>query len=216
MLLLARRTISILFFNHTSFIETKPLDLTKKFTLLFRTCEGGRILNQTGKNNDYFELLVVPGKVNDSIYPASFTESSLNLRWQTEGGNLSVLKIGNKLDQNKPYSVEFSPRTGIQNATLSISLGSSVLDSVQVPDAIYNVGNASLTLGQGFFGCIDFGAMFDLLANVSSEGTSKNCSLESGKSCPRKRKSLCEYFLPRNLIVYDNGISVSVAAQVLP
>ncbi|XP_028394701.1 protein crumbs homolog 1-like [Dendronephthya gigantea] len=176
MLLLARQTVSI-FFNHSSYIETKPLDLAKKFSLTFRTCDGGRILNQTGQNNDYFELLVVPANVNYSIYPASFTESSLNLRWKTKGGNQTVLKIGNKLDQNIPYSVTFSPRTKDGNATLSLSLG-SVIDSVQVPDAIYNVGNKSLTLGHGFYGCINFGDMFDA-------GTSNNCTLDSWKRCPR-------------------------------
>jgi hypothetical protein len=182
LLLLARESVSI-FFNKTSYIETKPLDITKRFTLSFRTCEGGSLLRQIG-NNGYFELVVLPGAVDYGTN--QFTESSLALRWRTAGSlNLTVLNVGNKSDQNIPYHVVFTPSTVSLNAMLSISLGSEVY-VVEVPHTIYNVVGKNLTLGQGFIGCITFGDEFDVVNATKQVGTSKDCPLDGGERCNRK------------------------------
>ena len=179
LLLLARQTVSI-YFNGSTYIQTiKPLDLTKKFTLSFRTCSGGRLLHQIGNNGLHFELVVVPGTVDNKTH--KFTESSLALSWQTmESKNLTVINVGTELDQNKPYDVVFTPRTAIQNRTLAISLG-NVVSSVDVPSSFDSVGGENLTLGQGFVGCVTFGEMFDL-----ENGTSDVCPLENRTRCSPK------------------------------
>ena len=179
LLLLSRESVS-LFFN-SSYIETKPLDIAKQFSLAFRTCKGGTLLRQSG-NNSYFELEVVPGMMNFST--DQFTRSSLALRWKIGNSKESVLNVGGNLDQNIPYSVMFIPKTSTHDATLSVSLGSSV-DTVNVSNTIYNVGSENLTLGQGFIGCITFGDVFDTVNAKKKVGTSANCSLDNGERCSR-------------------------------
>ena len=177
-LLLARRCTSI-FFNNSSAIQATPLNISKQFTLSFRTCEGGTLLRQSDRNG-FFELEIVPGSMDYKTN--TFTESSLALRWRTSASsNIEVLNVGKELDQNKPYHVVFTPKAIGQNTTLSVSL--DTVYSVQVPDSINNVGGVNLTLGKGFVGCITFGDMFGL-----GTGMSSNCPLESGNRCPRKSK----------------------------
>ena len=181
LLLLTSESVSI-FFNGTSYIETKPLDITKQFTLSFRTCTGGTLLCQNG-NSGYFELAVVPGKMDFNT--DKFTESSLALRWRTaESHNITVLNVGSMLDQNRPYRVVFTPGTASPKATLSVSLG-SVVHLVNVSDTINSIGGENLTLGQGFTGCITFGDVFDVVNVTKRVGTSQDCPLDGGERCNR-------------------------------
>ena len=182
LLLFSRRTISI-YFNGTTYIQaTKPLNLTKPFSLSFRTCTGGQLLHQNGDNGLLFELVVHPGKVDNKTY--KFTKSSLALSWQTIAGsrNLTVVNVGTQLDQNKPYDVVFTPKTAGQNANLTVRLG-GVMYLVEVPDSFGSVEWKKLTLGQGFVGCVTFGNMFNL---DKGNGTSEACPLDSMTTCSRK------------------------------
>ena len=182
LLLQARDSVSI-FFNKTSYIETnKNLDITKQFSLSFRTCDGGTLLQQIGNNGNFFELVVVPGMMNFST--DKFTESSLELRWKVGGAQETVLNVGKDLDQNAPYSVVFMPRTSTQDAVLSVSLGNA-MDSVNVSSTIYSVGAQNLTLGLGFTGCITFGDVFDTVNVKKRVGTSNVCPLGGGERCSR-------------------------------
>ena len=193
LLLLASESVSI-FFNGSSYIETKPLDITKQFTLSFRTCIGGTLLRQNG-NGGYFELAVVPGKMDFST--DKFTESSLALRWRATGSrNIKALNVGSKLDKNRPYSVVLTPRTASQNAMLSISLG-RVVHLVNVSDTIYNIGTGeNLTLGQEFTGCITFGDVFDVVNVTKRVRTSEDCPLDGRERCNRSGR----FFVLSNVI----------------
>ena len=184
LLLFARESVT-LFFNKTSFIETKPLNITKSFHLTFRTCHGGNLLYQNGTNDDFFELSVSKGTMNYTT--RKFTASTLNLRWKISGDrNVSSIQVGTQLDQNKPYSVVFKPAVG-RRANLSVRLG-NVVHTAQVPTTMYNVSPGDLTLGKGFLGCISFGDMFDVVNASRDEGTSENCTLNEGNRCKREGK----------------------------
>lgn len=184
LLFLSRESVSI-FFNRTSYINVKPLDLKEQFTLSFRTCEGGTLLHQNGSQG-YFNLKVLPGKVDNATH--NFTESTLALSWSAQGSlNSTVLTVGNQLDQNRPYEVVFMPRTENQSANLSIHLA-GVVQSINIPNSIYHVNGDNLTLGQGFFGCITFGGSFDLKNAIKIMGTSDDCPLDGGEECSPKCK----------------------------
>ena len=198
LLLCVKESVAI-FFNKTSHIELKPFNISKGFTLTFKTCDGGTLLQQDGAGTDYVELYVVPGFMNyTSLH---FMPSTLVLKWRT-ASKIDSVHVGNELDQSKPYYVSFLPgMKNVRNTTLSVSIGISKPSTVRVADSILDiVSHGNMTLGSGFIGCIDFGAAFniqmDSLKNVS---ISEKCPLNVNnviKSCKKKGKfSLFKFVL---------------------
>ena len=72
------------FFNERSLIQVSSavVPLTSGFDLTFRTCNGGVLLSQTGTNNGFFTLEVVPTVVNYSHTPTLFIASRLRMTWE--------------------------------------------------------------------------------------------------------------------------------------
>ena len=92
-------------------VSSAVVPLTSGFDLTFRTCNGGVLLSQTGTNNGFFTLEVVPTVVNYSHTPILFITSHLRMTWEISGTRQFVT-VGTKLDQNFNYKVEFVAGSG--------------------------------------------------------------------------------------------------------
>ena len=180
-----------IFFNKTSYIETKPLNTSNSFTLSFQTCAGGRLLRQNGSNNDYFELSLAPGTFNytSEIYKPS----TLTLTWKIANIKNSV-NIGQDLDNNSPHNVIYTPGSKYLNTTLSVSMHNvharATLMHVNVPNTVLSMSTrGNLILGHGFIGCISFGGMLKSMYAIRNVSISEICPLVEHQACRRSGKS---------------------------
>ena len=95
------------------------------------------MLSQTGTNNGFFTLEVVPTVVNYSHTPILFIASHLRMTWEISGTRQFVT-VGTKLDQNFNYKVEFVAGSGAINSTLTLT----GISSVDVPNSIFGFRNS--------------------------------------------------------------------------
>lgn len=186
-----KETLSI-FFNETSYIETKPLNTSNSFTLSFQTCAGGTLLRQNGSNNDYLELSLAPGTYNYTS--GIYIPSTLTLTWRIANIENSV-RIGQDLDNNLRYNVIYAPGSKHQNttSTLSVSMNNvharATMTHVNVPNTVLDmVTRGNLILGHGFIGCISFGGMLKSMYAIRNVSISEICPLVENQACKRSGK----------------------------
>ena len=187
-------------------VTSAVIPLQSGFELSFRTCSGGVLLDQKGTNNGFVRLEVVPTTVNYSVTPVLFIASHLKMTWSINSLEESVM-LGEDLDQNFIYKVQFTAGSGGTNSTLSLTGLRSF--SVDIANNILDFTNTGqlfvgspVSGGVGFVGCIMSGRNIPLVKKDASINIIENCTLDYRLGCPIKGQ--WNIFVPELCSRYTN------------
>ncbi|XP_033116445.1 protein crumbs-like isoform X2 [Anneissia japonica] len=166
------------YFNGSSVVVLNTtINVRNQVQFSFRTCNGGQLLTDNGRNNDTIEF---------SLDKAT---GELVVLWSTSGLSNST-RIGSDLNRNIWTSIQLSTEIFQSGQQVQILVNSGAFSDVYLsgPDSellsIDLSGGQLVTIGDGFLGCIEEGSGLNFDDAVYSENVQwETCPLETQQGC---------------------------------
>ena len=170
---------SQIYFSGSHSLElSTPVDITNGFSLQFRTCSGGIILEQIGNSSQLIIRLSLEPSTLSSHSQLILSWSDLNLTHH------SILKTFYSLDRNKLIKIQFT----VERPSSILSVSGPINANVSVDNSILNTSNSGHVYfgGGNFTGCMYEGKNVNFSAAVNKEIFGTSCPLEDQRPCTNR------------------------------